>query len=35
MFRPNYKPRGIEDEFDRLREKYLRKKEDQVTDSIK
>jgi hypothetical protein len=35
MYRPDYKPRQREDEFDRLREKYLKKKEDQITDSIK
>jgi hypothetical protein len=35
MFRADYNPRDREDRMERLRKKYLKNREDQVTDSIK
>jgi hypothetical protein len=35
MFRPDYKPRPKQDEMDRLREKYLKNREEQIKDAIK
>jgi hypothetical protein len=35
MFRPDYKPRLKQDEMERLREKYLKNRIEQVKDSIK